>query len=63
MFKFRKRKKSQGLRSGEYGGWGITGMPFEVKNWVGEGSVTWEDVIMEHTFVCNVLFHANDTFF
>ena len=38
IFKFKKRKKSQGLRSGE-GGWGTTGMPFEVKNSVTERAV------------------------
>ena len=57
-----KKKKSQKLRSGE-GGWGTTGMPFEVKNSVtGEGSVTWDVVMMDHPFACKVRSLANGPF-
>ena len=54
---FERRKRSQGLRSGE-GSWESTEMPFEVKKFCdGVGSV-----MIVHPFVCNVLSHANDPF-
>ena len=44
------------------GGWGNIGMAFEVKNSVTESNMTWDVVMMEHPFFCNVWSHANDPF-
>jgi len=47
-----KRKKSHGLRSGEYGGCGTTEIPFFGQNFVhGDGSVTGSIVVMQHPSV------------
>ena len=37
--------------------WGTTGMPFKVKN-----SVTWDVVMIEQPFVCNIWPQAKDPF-
>ena len=52
---FGKRKKSHGLRSGEYGGCGTTEIPFFGQNFVhGDGSVTGSIVVMQHPSVRNL---------
>ena len=51
---YRKRKKSHGLRSGEYGGCRTTGIPFLVKNSFTEMAVWWSIVVMQHPSVRNL---------
>ena len=45
-FSFQNRKKSQGAKSGEYGGWGIIAILFFTRNWwvrteVWDGALFW----------------------
>ena len=56
IFKFRKKEKGQGLKSGEQRGWGTQNF------YGGEGNVTWGVIMMEYPFVCNLWSHANKPF-
>ena len=54
-FEFWERKKSHGLRSGEYGGCETTEIPFFGQKFVhGDGSVTGSIVMMQHPSVGNL---------
>jgi hypothetical protein len=52
-FEFQEKKKSHGLRLGEYGGFRTTGIPFLVKTSFTEMAVlTGSIVVMQHQSVC-----------
>ena len=54
-FEFREKKKSHGLRSGEYGGCGTTGITFFRQKFIcGDGSVTGSVIVMQHPSVRNL---------